>query len=524
MLPLVVDRSKRSPPSAPLATTGNSTATERGRAQPRAREVELDVAYRILSHTEAERLLNKLTAIPRATLAERLLRARCRRTLEMFEPAWSEFEALEAKLPRGPLRARARIELMTLSYYLDRPVDEASLSAAIQQESGDAPGMIAEMHLACSLRATARNDLHAATRELHFALDALRALPPSEGRSRLSVRLDRHAAHVFAQAGMHREASAAATAALTRSSELGDIWEIAWSTYTQGFVGWCRGDPHEAADRYRSALQMLEANSSSLPRWIAYSLGRTEAELGLLEQAEQHIAMSSYRLPWDLAYLALLRADLGLGRRILQPHLERADPFVIVVAGIIESVAGATSAGVELLARARLAFAAGGLMQFAFGTDLHLAFAQELRRRGSGRTHALQAVRELVRRGASGFPWPHRRLVEWLGGVTSQDHRLSGFGRLQADGSHALDRDLSLLWDAGLTAREREVVIRLSERWKTGQREPRQQFARDLGIAPTTLRVHLNRIRSKLSVSATRGDQALMDALERLARSSSAPP
>lgn len=441
------------------------------------------------------------------TLEQRLARARSWLALELFEPAWGELSSLDQVVGSGsPLRARIRADLLIASYYLARDIDETSFSFSIQEEAGPDAAVIADMHLALAMRATARNDLHAALKELYFAFDAAKLLRGISPRTILAV--TRVHAHVLAQAACYADAERASAKAVALAESLRDPWEIVRSVYTRGFVWWCQGHSDEAIRAFDDALAQIAEPDSALARWIRCSRARALGALGRMDEADEEMSRSAHHLPEDVAYLAVVRGEPDVAMLALESCPE-TDPFVMALLGITKTVSGKHSVGQRLLERAGRMFSAGGLFHYAFGVGVHVAYAKSLRRRGAGVGTAALAAAALSARGAKSFAWPHPALVAWLKQCRS-DPGLAAFAR----GLSVPAEQTSLgqrLRELGLTARESEILTCI----RAEPSESRKQLAAKLQVSPSTLRVHLTRIRAKLDVSS-RGDRALREELQAL--------
>lgn len=459
---------------------------------------------------DAERLALEIGERPRS-IEERLARARCWAILELYEPAWSELSTLEREVPASRLRARIRADLLILSYYLARQLDEAAFANAVEAEAESERGTLADLHLGLALRATARNDLHEAIRQVHFGLDIAKLAQEQQPRELLP--LLRVQAHVLAQAACYQDAVRAAELALALSRPIGDTWEFGRSVYSKGFVLWCEGRPREAIVDFNDALALTQAAASSLPRWIRCSRARAFAMVGRLDEAEMDLAASSHHLPEDVAYLAIVRGEPEVAETVLEPHLSGGDPFVLSLFGISQSLLGLSRQGEEHLAAAEAAFAVGGLRHYALAAQIHLGFCRDQRRHGAGRARARVAATDLASRGARGFAWPHPAIASWFGRVIAAEPQLAGFAASAPAEAEQPVPVAARLREVGLTPREAEIAVRVGAQAGDPSAPTRKTLAAELGISPNTLRVHMMRIRDKLELVA-RGDSALEAALE----------
>lgn len=460
-----------------------------------------------LSREHAELLAREIGGHPRS-VEERVARARAWMVMEVYEPAWNELKVLEAATPKGRLRARILTDLLLLSYYLARDVDETEASATIETEAGGEPTVLADLHLGLANRAIARNDAHAALRHLYVGMD-LAKLNQEDARGLLA--LLRVRAHVLAQAGCYREAQKTAEEAMAIAEPLDDDWEIGRCSYTTGFALWCQGRALDAIVEFDQALARTKSYESPFRRWIRCSRARALAMLGRTSEADEDLAASSLTLPEDIAYLAIARGDPSTAAAVLAIHATSRDPFVVALTGIAGSLLGSTESAQHSLSRAQVSFASGGLHHYALSTQIHLAYCSGQLRHGAGASRAKAAATSLTERGATSFAWPHKAIVGWVRRVTGSEPALASFARSRPDDPGPMPL-VQKLREIGLTPREAEIATHLDTMAPT---RSRKELAKQLGISPHTLRVHLMRMRSKLDLTA-RGDVALRSVLEHL--------
>src|SRR5919108_1751943 len=210
-----------------------------------------------LSRAEAERLLPRYSSA-RLSIEDRLMRARCLRTVESWDVAWNELSALRDKVKTPLHRARIGQDLLHLAYYVGADIDVATLYRGAVRDPGADALLVAEIETAWSVhRLATANDATGALRAAQAALDSLRAVPAGNDRDLVSVRVQRQLAHVLAQAAEYPRARQIAEAALTTSKKLRDEWEIAWSTYATGFVAWCSGAVEDGEQALEHAEELL---------------------------------------------------------------------------------------------------------------------------------------------------------------------------------------------------------------------------------------------------------------------------
>ncbi len=484
-----------------------------------------------LSRADAERLLPRYSS-GRLSVEDRVMRARCLRTMEAWQVAWNELSAVKDKVTEPLLRARVEQDLLHLAYYVAADVDTATLyRSALRHAGGDAL-LAAEVEMAWSVhRLAVANDATGAQRAAQAALDALRTAPPDRDRDLVVVRVQRQLAHVLAQAGEYGPARQAADVALATSRKLRDGWEIAWSTYATGFAAWCAGAVEDADGALQRAEELVRPFGTTLWRWTVFCLALTKLEQGNLEEGDRLARQSAAGDVWQRAYVELASHDVDVALQLIATAAPRERPFSDAVRAIALARKGELRAALRILEEARTSFAADGLHHYALGCAAHAAHVREGLAYGGGRDRALRVVRELADRGARGFAWFLPDVAEWLGKVTAPDAKGGALARvLRARGETArrrarssapmgeseVDGATAHLRMAGLTWRELDIVRRLSLLNKQGEDLDRDELATRLGMSPNTLRVHLTRIRAKLDVGDKRGDEAILEAVRRL--------
>lgn len=483
-----------------------------------------------LSRPEAERLLPRYSSA-RLSLEDRILRARCLRAMETFDVAWGELLGLKDKVREPLLLARVEGDLLHLAYYTGAKVDARALyESGLRHAAGDAL-LVAEIELAWSVHRIVANDATAALQSAHRAQDALRAVAPSHGRDLVHLRLQRHLAHVLAQAAEYRDARAAAEAALAGARKLRDDWEVAWATYTTGYAAWLAGAIEEADDALARAEELLRVYGTSAWRWTVFCLAGVKLEQGLIEEGDRLARQSAAGSESQRAFVALARRDPDVALQLVRDSPPGERPYSDAVEGMVLARRGELRPAIRMLEEARTALAVGGMHHYALGCVAHLAYARENLAYGGGRERAVRLARELAERGATGFAWFLPDVAEWLGKVAVADVRAAPAAKaLRARGETArsraaragpseaseVDGATAHLRMAGLTWRELEIVRRLSLLAREGEDIDRATLAERLGMSPNTLRVHLTRIRAKLDVGEKRGDGAILEAVKRL--------
>lgn len=481
-----------------------------------------------LSRSDAERLLPTLAG-GRQTLERRVLRARCLKTLESFDIAWAELSALLPQLRDPLLAARVAIDLIHLAYYLVHRKEVRRFERLAEGPAAADPLLLAELRLGQSINETAENEITEALRHARWAEDALAAAPRGRARDLIATRVGRQLAHVLSHAGDHVAARAAAEATARNAARVGDPWDIAWATYTAGFVEWMAGSNERAVEELTRAEAGLRSYGSSVWRYTLLCLARAKMERGDLAEGDRLARQSATGAPEDLAHLALLRGEAGVAERILMRADKGLPPdehFRDVVRGITQAQRGDPKRGVRLLDESSREFESRGMGYWAHGAALHAAFWRERLVRGGGSARAVQLVREMAGRGAQGFAYYLPEVGVWAGrlaeraGVareTARTLRAAGeasLKRAESDsalpmGASALDEATFHLRTLGLTWREIAILRELDH---AGGRITRATLADRLAVRPNTLRVHLTRIRAKLDVGDRRGDEVLLEA------------
>jgi tetratricopeptide (TPR) repeat protein len=490
-----------------------------------------DVAIAPLSRVDAERLLPQLS-VGRQTIERRVLRARCLKYLESFDVAWAELTALLPQIKDPLLAARVAVDLVHLAYYLVRGEEAERITKAAQAYVPNDPFLQAELRIGRSLNLIAANDGTGALQEARWAEDALNATPRGRARDLVSTRLQRQLAHLLAHAADHGAARAAADAEARFAARVGDPWEIAWATYTAGFVAWMSGSNDEAVDHFSKAEAALSPYRSSLWRYTLLCLARSRMERGELVEGDRLARQSATGLPEDLAHLALLRGEAEVAEMILArapKGLPADEHFRDFVRGIVLAQRGEPRKGVRGLEEIGKELGSRGLEHWAIGAAVHAAFWREQIVRGSGAARAPQLVRDIGARGGEGFAYYLPEVAVWLGRAAERDPAARPLARtIRARGEAALrraksDSDVPVassqldeatfhLRAIGLTWRELGILRELERVRREGAHLDRDDLASRLGVSPNTLRVHLTRIRAKLDVGDKRGDDVLLDA------------
>ena len=484
-----------------------------------------------LSRADAERLLPRYSS-GRLSLEDRVMRARCLRTMEAWDVAWNELLAVKDKVTDPLLRARVEQDLLHLAYYVGADIDTLALyRSALRHAGGDAL-LVAEVETAWSVHRLANaNDATGAQRAAQAALDALRAAPPDRDRDLVAVRVQRQLAHVLAQAGEYGPAREAAEVALATSRKLRDDWEIAWSTYATGFTAWCAGAIEDADDALQRAEELVRPFGTNLWRWTVFCLALTKLEQGNIEEGDRLARQSGHGDVWQRSYVELASHDVDVALQLVGTASPKERPFSDAMRSIVLARKGELRTALRILEEARTAFAAAGLHHYAMGCAAHAAHIRESLAYGGGRERAVRVVRELADRGALGFAFFLPDVAEWLGKIAAADARSAALAKvLRVRGETArrrarsssptpeseVDGATAHLRMAGLTWRELDIVRRLSLFNKEGEDLDREELANRLGMSPNTLRVHLTRIRAKLDVGDKRGDGAILEAVRRL--------
>lgn len=489
-----------------------------------------ELAIAPLSRGDAERLLPQLSVGPR-TIERRVLRARCLKYLESFDVAWAEMTALLPQIKDPLLAARVAVDLVHLAYYLVRGEEAERITRTAQDHVPNDPFLQAELRIGRSLNLVAANDVTGALQEARWAEDALNATPRGKARDLVSARLQRQLAHLLSHAADYNAARSAADAEARFAARVGDPWEIAWTTYTAGFVAWMSGRNDQAVDHFARAETALSPYRSSLWRYTLLCLARSRMELGELAEGDRLARQSATGAPEDQGHFALLRGEAEVADMILTraPKGYPADEhFRDLVRGIVRARRGEPRKGIRMLEAVGKEMGSRGLEHWAIGAAVHVAYWREQLVRGSGASRAAQLVRDIGIRGGEGFAYYLPEVAVWLGRAAEHDAGARPLARaIRARGESALRRAKSdsnvpvaaseldgatfHLRAMGLTWRELGILREIDRVRGEGARLDRDALATRLGVSPNTLRVHLTRIRAKLDVGDKRGDDVLLD-------------
>ncbi|MDE3101699.1 MAG: hypothetical protein KGJ98_05625 [Chloroflexota bacterium] len=484
-----------------------------------------------LSRADAERLLPQLS-VGRQTIERRVLRARCLKYVESFDVSWAELTQLLPQVKAPLLAARVAVDLVHLAYYLVRGEEAERIARSAQDQAASDPFLLAELRLGRSINLTAANEVTQALQEARWAGDALAAAPKGRARDLVTTRLQRQLAHLLSHAADYDAARAAAEATARSATRVGDPWEIAWATYTAGFVAWTSGRDDEAVEHFTRAEAPLSTYRSSLWRYTLLCLARARMERGELAEGDRLARQSATGAPEDHGHLALLRGEAEVADLILTraPRGFPADEhFRDFVRGIVRAQRGDPRRGVRLLEQVGKELGSRGLEHWALGAQVHAAYWREQIVRGAGASRAPQLVRDIGVRGGAGFAYYLPEVAVWLGRAAERDPSARQLARtIRARGEAAqrraksdsdvaaaaspLDEATFHLRAIGLTWRELGILRELEQVRREGTRLDRDALAARLGVSPNTLRVHLTRIRAKLDVGERRGNEVLLDA------------
>jgi tetratricopeptide (TPR) repeat protein len=490
-----------------------------------------DAALAPLSRIDAERLLPELST-GRQTLERRVLRARCLKYLESFDLAWAELNAV-LPLAKDPLLvARVAVDLLHLSYYLVRREDSVRFAAMAEAPAAGDPLLLAELRLGWSIVRTAANDVTTALVFARRADDALAAAPRGRARDLVTTRVQRQLAHLLSHAGDYVGAVAAAEATGRNAARVGDPAEVAWATYTAGFVDWFAGRLDAAVDAFTRAELGLRQYGSSVWRHTLLCLARAKLERGELSEGERLARQSATGAAEDHGHIALLRGEAEVAEMILNrapTGFPEDEQFRDFVRAIVRAQRGDPRTAIHVLDEAAREFAARGMDHWAIGAAVHAAFWRETVVRGGGTSRVGAIVRDIGTRGGEGFAYYLPDVAAWLGRAAERDghaHAVARTIRARAEAAQrraktdagaavaasALDEATFGLRSMGLTWREIGILREMEQVSREGKRMDRAALASRLGVSPNTLRVHLTRIRAKLDVAEKRGDEVLLQA------------
>ncbi|TME27916.1 MAG: hypothetical protein E6I64_04930 [Chloroflexi bacterium] len=484
-----------------------------------------------LSRADAERLLPSLSS-GRQTLERRVLRARCLKYFESFDLAWAELNEVLPQISDPLLEARVAVDLLHLSYYLVRRPDSPRLEEIAEQSAASDPLLLAEMHLGASIVLTAQNEISEALVRARKCEDALQGAPKGRSRDLVATRVSRQLAHLLSHSGDYIDARTAAEATARNAARVGDPWEIAWATYTTGFVDWYAGRIDQAVDELTRAEAGLRAYGSSVWRYTCLCLARARMERGEIAVGDRLARQSATGAAEDHGHIALLRGEAEVADRILTrapQGFPEDEHFRNFVRAIVRAQRGDPRGGVRMLDEGAKEFEARGMGHWALGAAVHAAYWRESLVRGGGASRAPGLVRDIGARGGEGFAYYLPEVAAWLGRAAEREpaarelarkiraHADAALRRAKSDnvpavGASALDEATFYLRTVGLTWRELGILREMELLSREGKRLDRAALAQRLGVSPNTLRVHLTRIRAKLDVGDRRGDEVLLSA------------
>ncbi len=484
-----------------------------------------------LSRADAERLLPELAG-GRQTLERRVLRARCLKYLESFDLAWAELNAVLPLVKDPALHARVAVDLLHLSYYLVRREESHRLEAMAEQAASTDPLLLAELRLGSSIVRTAANDVRAALTFARRAEDALAAAPRGRSRDLVTTRVQRQLAHLLSHSGDYVGAAAAADATGKNAARVGDAAEVAWATYTAGFVDWFAGRLDSAVDEFTRAEAALRQYGSAVWRYTLLCLARARLERGELSEGERLARQSATGAAEDHGHIALLRGEAEVADLILTRSpkgFPEDEHFRDFVRGIVRGQRGDPRRAIQMLDTAAREFEARGMDHWSLGAAVHAAYWRESVVRGGGTSRAAHLVRDIGSRGGEGFAYYLPEVAAWVGRAAERDEGTRPLARTiraraeaalrraktdagTAVGASALDEATFSLRTMGLTWREIGILREMEQLSREGKRLDRASLAARLGVSPNTLRVHLTRIRAKLDIAEKRGDEVLLQA------------
>jgi len=484
-----------------------------------------------LSRVDAERLLPELST-GRQTLERRVLRARCLKYLESFDLAWAELNAVLPLVKDPLLAARVAVDLLHLSYYLVRREDSVRFAAMAESPAAGDPLLLAELRLGSSIVRTAANDVRGALVDARRGSDALAVAPRGRSRDLVTTRVQRQLAHLLSHAGDYVGAAAAAEATGRNAARVGDPAEVAWATYTAGFVDWFAGRLDAAVDEFTRAELGLRQYGSSVWRHTLLCLARAKLERGELSEGERLARQSATGATEDHGHIALLRGEAEVAELILSrasKGFPEDEQFRDFVRAIVRGQRGDPRTAVRMLDDTAREFESRGMDHWAIGAAVHAAYFRETVVRGGGTSRVGHLVRDIGARGGEGFAYYLPDVAAWLGRAAERDGQASALARTiraraeaaqrraktdagAAVGASALDEATFGLRSMGLTWREIGILRDMEQLSREGKRLDRAALAARLGVSPNTLRVHLTRIRAKLDVADKRGDEVLLQA------------
>lgn len=433
-----------------------------------------------------------------------------------------------------------------MAYYQGRFTE--GLTAALVT-IGPADLASARAAVAASVNALALNRGHVALARANDALLRMRMLPASRDDM---IDAQIQLVHVLSHMGQRADSisSARSTLVLARrgSSERSRIR----AEYALGFALVFAGE-QQAIAQFLTAERLARENGGTLWHWIVFCLAMSLRDLGEISTSRSFLCQSQVALRHERAWWSIRAGEFETVRTWLRPPFPPDErPYMrVIVAALHRRRRSSKSNGRGTGMRAALAaardFERGGLHHWRWGA-LWLAAADSTAPLSQRTEIADEAVSTLSEQGSThwGFFDPDLALP-WIRRLRPQSplrERLESMrARQRSPGSEALPEGLTVLnpdavlalIDAGLSPSEIKTLIYLIERWLGGMRMRRAALASEFGLADGTLRVRINRIRTKLGIQRTRGVEPILAwlagrgllapiatsrALERLVRSS----
>ena len=367
---------------------------------------------------------------------------------------------------------------------------------------------------------TAANEVREALVDARRASDALAVAP--KGRSRAC---SRHVCSAISRTYSRTRATTSAPRVRPRplvdAARVGDPAEIAWATYTAGFVDWFSGKLDAAVDEFTRAELGLRQYGSSVWRHTLLCLARAKLERGELSEGERLARQSATGATEDHGHIALLRGEAEVAELILNrvpkgfPEDEQFRDFVRALVraqrGDPSPRSACSTRGGANSKRLLDHWSICAAVQPGVGGGL-------LARRVGGLTTCGHLVRDLPRR--EGFRLHLPEGPGWANGNATGSTALARTIRARAEaalrraktdagaavGASALDEATFGLRSMGLTWREIGILREMEQLSREGKRLDRAALAARLTVSPNTLRVHLTRIRAKLDVADKRGE------------------
>ena len=325
---------------------------------------------------------------------------------------------------------------------------------------------------------------------IHWMEMALGLLPDEQDPRRARVQIG--IADCAQQLGEHDLARRCLDLAIPACEASGDRRGLRTALAVMGDIAASRGEYGEARDAYRRARELLDetVDADVLGFWYA-NMGRIALREGSLAEAEELLgearrALAASEPSWYLGYVlaqlggvALRQGDLARAETLLEEALGELGRFgaQVEAIGCLEDAARLALARRDAARSATLIAAASALRE-AIGAAMSAADRREL-------AGALEKIRRLMPAAAFDASWALGRSLSFESAIGLATSR-------QLPPAELREAPLSTT----LTPREQEVAVLVAAGLSNAG------IAAELGIAPGTARIHVERILGKLGLTS----------------------